>query len=159
MNVVTSFTIHVAADHAGFELKNVVKAWLLLEGFSVIDNGTCELDQEDDYPDYVSLAAAAVSKRPTTTKALIFGGSGQGEAMLANRYPQVRATVFYGGDPAIVTLGREHNDSNILSIGARFVSHDEAKNVIWLWLMTPSSEKEKYLRRIKKAEAVTRQLL
>lgn len=152
MNDVTSLTIHVATDHAGFELKNSVKLWLLLEGYEVIDDGAHSLSAEDDYPDYIALAAKAVSKQPHTTRAIIFGGSGQGEAMLANRFPHVRATVYYGGNKDIVTLSREHNDANVLSIGARFVSSTEAKEVILHWLTTPASTEEKYYRRIKKAE-------
>lgn len=156
MNERTSPIIHLATDHAGFELKNTVKVWLLLEGYEVVDNGAQTFSAEDDYPDYITLAAQAVSKRPTSTRAIIFGGSGQGEAMLANRFPQVRATVFYGGNKEIVKIGREHNDSNVLSIGARFVSQAEAKEAILLWLSTEAMSDEKYLRRIRKAEQLTK---
>ncbi len=156
MNDSTSCTIHLATDHAGFELKNSVKLWLLLEGYEVVDHGATTLAPEDDYPDYISLAAKAVSTQPATTKAVIFGGSGQGEAMLANRFQNVRATVYYGGNKDIVRLSREHNDANILSIGSRFVSQKEAKEVILEWLTTPASPETKYQRRIKKAEQVSK---
>jgi ribose 5-phosphate isomerase B len=78
--------------------------------------------------------------------------------MLANRYPEVRAAVFYGGDPNLPTLTRQHNNSNVLSIGARFVNQDLAKQVIWDWLHTPAFLEEKYHRRNQKIEVITKQL-
>lgn len=150
--------IHLATDHAGFEHKEAVVLWLKGEGYEVIDHGAMLLDGQDDFPDFISLAAAAVSKQPNSTKAIIFGGSGQGEAMVANRYPHVRAVVFYGGEESIPALSRQHNDSNILSIGARFVSIDKAKQVIWEWLHTETLKDDKYHRRNQKIETITKQL-
>lgn len=144
--------IYLATDHAGFELKNQVKDFLLEAGYIVEDLGAHTYDALDDYPDFIALAAAAVSKQPAQTKAVIFGGSGQGEAMLANRYKGVRATVYYGGPTEIVTLSRQHNDANVLSLGARFVSFEEAKEAIVLWLESVPLAGEKYERRVKKAE-------
>lgn len=149
--------IYLATDHAGFELKNQVKDFLQSDlGCEVVDLGALTHDPLDDYPDYIALAAAEVSKQPTD-RAVIFGGSGQGEAMLANRYPNVRATVFYGGDPKIVTLSREHNDANVLSLGARFLEAEEAFSVLKLWLEANPLEDEKYSRRVKKAERLSRE--
>jgi ribose 5-phosphate isomerase B len=91
-------------------------------------------------------------------KGIIFGGSGQGEAMLANRYPQVRAAVYYGGDEKIVALSREHNDANILSIGARFVDISHTKKVIWDWLHAEPLKQEKYQRRNHKIEVITKEI-
>jgi ribose 5-phosphate isomerase B len=156
MNDFTPLTIHLAADHAGFELKNAAKLWLLLEGYEVVDHGAHTFSADDDYPDFISLAARAVSLNPTESRGILFGGSGQGEAMVANRFPQVRATVYYGGDKHIITLSREHNDANVLSLGVRFVSAPEAKDVILEWLTIPSPSEEKYLRRINKAEQLTK---
>ncbi|MEM9336679.1 MAG: RpiB/LacA/LacB family sugar-phosphate isomerase [Patescibacteria group bacterium] len=152
------FTIHVATDHAGFEHKECVKEWLQNEGYVVHDHGACSHDPLDDYPDFISLAAAAVSKAPESKRAVVFGGSGQGEAMLANRYPNVRATVYYGGTDEVISLSREHNAANVLSIGARFVSKDDTLKVIWDWLHTEQHPDEKYERRIKKAEKITKDL-
>ncbi len=152
------FTIHLATDHAGFECKNTVKEWLEEEGYQVVDHGALHLDAQDDFPDFISLAAAAVSKDPTLSKAIIFGGSGQGEAMVANRFPQVRATVYYGGDEEIVRLSRQHNDANVLSIGARFVDTRDALRVIELWLHETPLTDEKYERRNKKIERITKSL-
>lgn len=147
-------TINVASDHAGFVLKNSVKDWLIKEGFEVVDHGADVMDDNDDFPDFISEAAMAVSESPSE-RALIFGGSGQGEAMMANRYKRVRATVYYGGSPEIITLSREHNDANVLSIGARFVGDGEAKKVIWEWLHADTSDDEKYERRNQKLDSLS----
>ena len=148
-------TIYLATDHAGFAHKEAVKAWLVSEGLSVIDVGASHYDEGDDFPDFIKLAAQKISKDSEGSIALIFGGSGQGEAMAANRFTGVRATVYYGGQPAIITLSREHNDANVLSIGARFVSIDEAKAVIWDWLQGVKGTDEKYHRRNVKIDART----
>lgn len=87
--------IHLATDHAGFDHKNAVRTSLESAGYTVVDHGAMHFDPEDDYPDFVALAAAAVSQNPTVDKAIVFGGSGQGEAMVANRFPLVRATAYY----------------------------------------------------------------
>ncbi len=149
-------TIHIATDHAGFERKNEVKEWLEKEGYAVIDHGALHLDALDDFPDFISLAAQAVSKEPSTSRGIIFGGSGQGEAMVANRYPHVRATVYYGGDREIIRLSRQHNDANVLSIGARFVDTQAAMQVVELWLTEAPLTDEKYERRNKKIERITK---
>jgi len=146
-------TIYVATDHAGFAHKEAVRDWLLAEGCTVIDVGAPLYDADDDFPDYISLAGKAVSQNPETVAAIIFGGSGQGEAMVANRFPGVRATVYYGGDESIIKLSREHNDANVLSIGARFVSVDHTKKVIWDWLHFDKGSDPKYHRRNVKIDA------
>lgn len=152
----TTPAIHLATDHAGFTHKEEVKRWLTNEGYEVIDHGAMVLDPADDFPDFIALAARAVALMPDRSRGIIFGGSGQGEAMLANRFPHVRAVVYYGSNEEIVALSREHNDANILSIGARFVSVDETKKVIWQWLHTARLSDEKYGRRNRKIETVTR---
>jgi ribose 5-phosphate isomerase B len=150
-----TLTIHLAADHAGFHHKEAVRDWLLAEGVACIDHGALILDEEDDFPDYIAPAVAAVADSPATTRGLIFGGSGQGEAMLANRYRGVRATVYYGGPDDIVMLSRSHNDANVLSIGARFVSVDEVKRLVWLWLTTECVLGDKYVRRNQKIDTMS----
>ena len=153
MSMFKNRTIYLATDHAGFEHKEAIKGWLITEGFTVIDCGATIYDEGDDFPDYIRVAAQAVSQSPETTAAVVFGGSGQGEAMAANRYPGVRATVYYGGDDSIITLSREHNDANVLSIGARFVTIDQTKKVIWDWLATAKGVDAKYTRRNLKIDA------
>ena len=146
--------IHLATDHAGYSHKEAIAAWLRSQGYEIVDHGADVFDSEDDYPDFIRLAAAAISAQPEDNRGIIFGGSGQGEAMLANVYPDVRATVFYGGDESIPVLSRQHNDANVLSIGARFVDIDTTKRVIWEWLHTGTFTDEKYQRRNQKIEQI-----
>ncbi len=147
-------TIYFATDHAGFELKNILVDYVKNTlGYTVEDCGPMVFDPDDDYPDFISQAAQKVSKAPTC-KAIILGGSGQGEAIVANRFSHVRAAVYYGGPDEIVKLSREHNDANILSLGARFLTQQKAKEVVQLWLETPFSKDERHIRRIKKIEHV-----
>ena len=149
--------IHLATDHAGYSHKNAVADWLRGEGYSVVDHGADIYDPEDDYPDFIARAAMAISRNPDE-RAIIFGGSGQGEAMLANRFPAVRATVLYNDNPEIIKLSREHNDANVLSIGARFLSVDETKKHVWNWLHANSSLDERHVRRVKKVAAITKNI-
>ena len=149
--------IHVATDHAGFFHKNVIMTWLQGEGYTVIDHGAAEFHELDDFPDFISTAAKAVSESGGVDRAIIFGGSGQGEAMMANRFAHVRATVYYGKDKTIPKLSRQHNDANILSIGTRFVPEDEAKEVVWEWLHTEALTDDKYARRNDKIETIAQE--
>lgn len=150
--------IHLATDHAGLAHKEVVKDWLAKEGYQVVDHGAYEFNPLDDFTDTIALAAAAVKANPEQARGIIFGGSGQGEAMLANRYANVRAAVYYAPDLEIIELAREHNNSNVLSIGARFVSESETLAAVALWLSTPTSTEEKYARRNLKLEAITKSM-
>ncbi|MBU1031672.1 RpiB/LacA/LacB family sugar-phosphate isomerase [Patescibacteria group bacterium] len=142
--------VYLATDHAGFELKEKIKAFLKKEGYEIEDCGAYEFDKNDDYPDFISKAAEAVSKDPENSKAIILGGSGQGEAMVANKFPNVRAAVYYGHVDQMPVLTREHNDSNILSLGARFLSVEEAFAAVKLFLKTPFSKDPRHVRRIDK---------
>ena len=143
--------IHIASDHAGFELKEKIKQFLSGLGHDVQDHGAFEYDEKDDYPDFVREAAKAVSK-DAESRGIILGGSGQGEAMVANRYKGVRVAVYYGGPEDIIKLSREHNDANVLSLGARFISGQTALDMIKLWLDTSFSGEERHKRRIQKIE-------
>ena len=145
-------TVLLGSDHAGFSLKNTVKDFLLAEGFKVEDQGAFTLDEGDDYPDLIRIVARRVASSPEDFVGIIFGGSGQGEAIVANRLPGVRAVVYYGGSSEIIKLSRQHNDANILSIGARFVTAEEVLPLIKLWLTTPFSGEDRHERRIKKID-------
>lgn len=140
--------VYLATDHAGFELKEKIKEFLTSEGHQVEDMGAFQNDPQDDYPDFISKAAERVSKDPNS-KGIILGGSGQGEAIVANKYPNIRAVVFYGNEQ-MITPTRVHNDANILSLGARFLTPDEACSAVKLWLDTPFSQDERHVRRINK---------
>jgi ribose 5-phosphate isomerase B len=110
------------------------------------DAGATTLDPEDDFPAYMRVAASEIAK-DRDARAILIGGSGQGEAMCANRASGVRAAVYYGGPLDIVRLSRAHNDANALALGARFIDLEAAKEAVALWLATPPSEDPKYVRR------------
>jgi len=157
--------IYLACDHAGFSLKNVLLEQLPLLGHEVEDCGAFELNPDDDYPDYVQPLAQKVQAEEGSV-GIICAGSGQGEAMCANRLPGIRAAVFYGPMPAhealdregghsqdgydAVRLSRRHNNANILSIGARFVSPAQADEAVRTFLTTPFSHDERHVRRLGK---------
>ena len=128
--------IHLATDHAGLELKNNIKDYLISKGQDVTDHGAHEYDAQDDYPDYIFPCAKAVAADPES-RGIILGGSGQGEAMSANRVRGVRAAVYYGSEKEIVQLSRGHNNANVLSLGARFISEQVIYEVIETWLDKP----------------------
>jgi len=142
--------IYFASDHAGFSLKNELVAYLRDEKkLDVIDCGADVYDDKDDYTDIIPKAIKFVSEDPENTKAIILGGSGEGEAMIANRFKGIRATVYYGGEKKILELSREHNNANVLSFGARFLAVDEAKEALDIWLSHPFSGEERHIRRNK----------
>ena len=142
--------IHLATDHAGLDLKNSIKTYLLNKGFEVKDHGAHEYDPQDDYPDFIFPCAKAVAKN-IDSRGIILGGSGQGEAMAANRIKGIRAVVFYNGPKEIIKLSREHNNANILSLGARFMTEEDIHNVINIWLKEPFGG-DRHQRRIDKLD-------
>ena len=142
--------IHIAAAHAGLELKNIIRDYLIEKGHDVTDHGAHTYDALDDYPDFIFPCAKAVAA-DSESRGIILGGSGQGEAMAANRVKGVRAAVFYNGPDEIVKLSREHNNANILSLGARFMTENEIYDVIEMWLNEPF-EGGRHQRRIEKLD-------
>ena len=144
--------IYFASDHAGFELKNKLIPFVEEFGFEVLDMGPHTYDANDDYPDFIAGVAKSVAENPEQSRGIILGGSGEGEAMDANRFDGVRACEFYGGNLDVVKVSREHNDANILSLGARFVTEDEAKQAVKIFLETKFSGDERHVRRIKKID-------
>lgn len=160
--------IAVATDHAGYEQLKDLIVYLKTLGHEAVDYGPKSLDPADDYPDFIVPAARAVASGDCQT-GIILGGSGQGEAIAANRVNGVRCALFYGTavaksavdasgktshDPyEIVRLSREHNNANMLSLAARFVNLNEMKQVIKLWLETPFTDEPRHLRRITKLDA------
>ena len=128
--------IFIATDHAGFELKEFIKSHLNALNHEVEDCGALEMDPLDDYPDFIIPAAEKVAKNPYS-RGIIMGGSGQGEAIAANRIKGIRAVVYYDGPIDIVTLSRAHNNANILSFGARFITQEKAVEAVDLWLSEP----------------------
>lgn len=166
--------VYLATDHTGFELKNKVKDFLEKEGYEIEDCGAYIYDRYDDYPDFISKAAEKVSKDPDNTRGVVFGGSGEGEAILANKYKEVRCALFYtpalpvqavniegrqSSNPfEILKLTREHNWANMLSIGVRFLKEEEVLKAIKLWLESPAPTDEKHIRRIEKIKKIEENL-
>lgn len=150
--------IYIGTDHAGLAQKEKIITFLREGGYEVEDKGASEYDEGDDFPDFVIPVAREVSRNPQGARGIILGGSGQGEAMTANRFPHVRAALYYGpafsltNNVSNLALSREHNDSNVLSIGSRFVSDDEAVEAVREWLDTPFPGSERHKRRINKIE-------
>ncbi len=157
--------IYVAADHAGFNLKNAMAEHLSIAGHDVEDMGARTLESNDDYPDFVTPLAERIAAEPGSF-GIVFGGSGQGEAMCANRVHGARAAVFYGpmrvtealeieggkSEDALdmIRLSRKHNNANILSVGSRFVLAEQVDEAIRLFLTTPFSDNPRHARRIGK---------
>jgi len=142
--------ILITSDHAGFTLKETLIKYLsevLL--YDVEDMGPYVVDQDDDYPDFVIPFATRMGSEHGTL-GIVIGWSGQGEAMVSNRIPGVRAAVFYGGDENILTLSKEHNNANVLSLGAHFLSKEDAMRAVEVWLSTQFSYDERHIRRLKK---------
>jgi ribose 5-phosphate isomerase B len=143
-----SETIPIAADHAGFELKEILKDELSKLGYQPQDLGATTEDPEDDYPDFAHPLAKEIS-RGDAKRGILLCGSGIGVDIVANRYPHVRAALAWA--PKIAELSRQHNDSNVLVIPARFVSTEEAVDMVKRWLSTPF-EGGRHSRRIEKID-------
>lgn len=141
--------IHIASDHAGFDKKEYLKNELSKSGHIIFDHGAFQLDADDDYPDFITPCAQAVAN-DSNSIGIILGGSGQGEQMNANKIPNIRAAEYYGGNLEIVKLAREHNDANILSLGARFLNNIEALEAVKIFIQTPFTKETRHQRRIQK---------
>jgi ribose 5-phosphate isomerase B len=137
--------VFLASDHAGFELKQRLIDHLTGEGHEPIDCGPYSYDAEDDYPPYV-LAAAAATVAEEGSFGVVIGGSGNGEAIAANKVPGVRAALAWTQETA--RLGRLHNDANVISLGARMVGEDEAIGFVDTFLGTAFTGEERHVRRI-----------
>ena len=137
--------IHIAADHAGFELKTHLITWLSANGYEPVDHGAHAYDAEDDYPPFCVAAAAAAVAEPGSL-AVVIGGSGNGEQIAANKVQGARAALAWSTETA--SLARQHNNAQIVSIGARMHTADEATAIVETFLTTPWSEAARHQRRI-----------
>lgn len=158
-------TVYLATDHAGFEIKNKVVEYLKSLGYETEDCGPFEFNKDDDYPDFISKAAKNVSENPESF-GIVFGGSGQGEAIVANKFKNVRCALFYSpATPAraidingnqsddsfeMLKLTRAHNNSNMLSIGIRFLTEEQTLKAVKVFLESPFPGDERHKRRIEK---------
>jgi ribose 5-phosphate isomerase B len=165
--------IYLGTDHAGFELKEKVKKFLKENHYEVEDFGAHAFVASDDYTEYISKVGEAVSAHPDD-RGIVFGGSGQAEAMLANKYKGVRCALFYAprvpvgaadvtgrksDDPyEMIRLTREHNNANVLSLGARLLSDEEALKAVDMWLQQPFTNELRHVRRIEKIAEIEKSL-
>ncbi len=147
--------IYIGTDHAGYELKEKLKIFLENLGCEVEDKGAHEFNESDDYPDFIYPVVKAVAEdidRDLDSRGIVIGGSGQGEAIVANKVKGIRAAVVY--DEYSAKMSRKHNDANIISLGNRTLGIHKAKNLVKLWLETPFSSEERHKRRIEKIKAI-----
>jgi ribose 5-phosphate isomerase B len=149
-----SITVHLASDHAGFDMKQELLNWLRDHDYGVVDHGAHEYDPDDDYNEFILDAVKATVDDANTSRAIIFGGSGQGEAMMANRIKGARASVYTYPNLDIIKLSREHNDANILSIAARFISNEDMIEAVELWLTTTFPAEDRHVRRNTKLDSL-----
>lgn len=159
--------VAITTDHAGYEALKELRIFIESLGHECVDYGPQSFDPEDDYPEFMFAAARAVASGECE-RGVIMGGSGQGEAMAANRLDGVRCALFYGpvtakkavdaegnfsDDPyEIIKLSRTHNDANMLSLSGRFLTLEEMKTALQLWFDTPFSGVERHARRIAKLD-------
>jgi ribose 5-phosphate isomerase B len=137
--------VYLGSDHAGFELKAALIAWLGEAGHEAVDCGPASYQPDDDYPPYVMLAAKSVIDNPGTL-GIVIGGSGNGEQIAANKVPGIRAAVAWTTETA--QLARQHNNANVLSLGARMYSIDDAISFARIFVETPFSAEPRHERRL-----------
>jgi ribose 5-phosphate isomerase B len=137
--------VHIGTDHAGFELKNFIIPLLQQRGFEVIDHGADAYDSEDDYPVFIIPTAEAVVADPGSL-GIVIGGSGNGEAIAANKVRGIRAAVVHSHETAV--LARKHNNANVAAIGARLHSREQAIDLVLAFLTTEFSGAERHVRRL-----------
>ncbi len=147
--------IYIGTDHAGFKLKEELKKYLEDLGCEVQDMGAYTFNEDDDYPDFIYPVVQEVADDIVSglvAKGIVIGGSGQGEAIVANKVKGIRAAVVY--DEYSAKMSREHNDANIISLGNRTINIDKAKELVKIWLETPFSNEERHKRRIEKIKTI-----
>jgi ribose 5-phosphate isomerase B len=137
--------VYLGSDHAGFELKNHLVEWLRAQGHDAVDCGPHIYDAQDDYPPFC-LRAAEGTAADGESLGIVIGGSGNGEAIAANKVKGVRAALAWSEETA--SLGRQHNNANVISIGARMHTAEEAAKFVEVFLNTPYSGEERHTRRI-----------
>lgn len=140
--------IAIASDHAGYRYKQMLVEFLRDRGHDVVDFGT-DSEEPVDYPDFIGPAAAAVANGECE-RGIVLGGSGNGEAIVANRLPGVRCALCWNTETA--RLARAHNDANVISLGQRLLSEEDARRIVQTWLDTPF-DGGRHQRRIEKIDA------
>lgn len=159
--------IYFASDHAGFETKNALVAHVQSLGYEVEDCGAHTYDKSDDYPEIIAIAARKLAADAVEGKesfAIVAGGSGQGEAVVMNRFKGVRCVVYYGESGTqidamgntldIIASAREHNNANALSLGLRFLTLQQAIHAVEQFIQTPFGGVDRHTRRIQKIDGI-----
>lgn len=143
--------VYLAADHAGFELKEDIKKYLLEQSFEVEDFGAYTFTPGDDYPDFIAKVGEAIQNTPEAF-GIIFGKSGAGEEIVANKFKNVRAVVGFSTEN--VRLARIDNNANVLSLGSQFETLEKAKELVDIFLKTPFSNDPRHVRRIEEINKI-----
>lgn len=148
--------VYIGTDHAGFEYKEAIKEALIADGYEVIDKGNTVYEELDDYPDFIYPVAEAVSEDLENSMGIVLGGSGQGEAFVANKVKGIRAAIAFS--EFVVKASREHNNANVLSFGQRICTKEQAVEWSKLWLKTEFPGDERHVRRINKVKELEEKL-
>lgn len=146
--------IYLGADHLGFELKEKLKTFLEKEGYEFEDLGNAIHDPDDDYPDFGAAVARRVAESPSENRGILLCATGVGMNMVANKLKGIRSAVIWEADEELIRCSRKHNDANVLSLPAEYLSEGQMKEIVKLWLETPFSGEERHVRRLKKVESL-----
>ncbi|GAB3585618.1 ribose-5-phosphate isomerase [Calidifontibacter terrae] len=137
--------VHIGGDHAAYDMQRGLVKWLTEQGYEVVDHGAAEYDDQDDYPVFVLRAAEGVAADPGSL-GVVLGGSGNGEQMAANKVRGIRAALCYTTE--LAQLAREHNDAQIISLGGRFHTQEQAQAMVKVFLETTFTGAERHQRRL-----------
>lgn len=144
--------IYFAADHRGYQLKEVLKAYLMEEGRDVEDVGAIEFNREDDYVDFARAACEKIAENPSLHCGILFCGSGHGVDMVANKFKDVRAALCFNRQ--VAAQSRRHDDANVLVLPADWLDEAQAKDIVTVWLGASFSGEERHIRRLRKMEEI-----
>lgn len=146
--------IYLGADHRGFKLKEKLKTFLKGENYEFEDLGNTVLDPSDDYPDFAAKVAEKVSENPKENRGILLCGSGVGMDIVANKFKGVRSALVWSAEEALVKQSRQHDDSNVLSLPADYLTEEQVRGIVKLWLETPFLGVERHIRRIQEIKAL-----
>ena len=144
--------IYIGADHRGYKLKEVLKAYLKELNFEFEDLGAFELNLDDDYPDYATLVAKKVAEDPENNRGILICGSGVGVDIVANKFKGVRSALCFETSQA--RASRNDDNTNVLSLSSDFTDENSAKEIVKIWLETPFSRLERHVRRVEKIKEI-----
>jgi ribose 5-phosphate isomerase B len=149
--------IYIGADHRGFELKEKIRNFLKLRGYSLVDMGDDRYNEDDDYPLFAIKVAKQVSQEFETARGILICGSGVGVSVVANKFLHIRAALASSPDQAYDS--REEDDSNILALGANYLDEEAAKKIVLTWLETPFAGEERLRRRLEEISRLEEKII